>query len=100
MVHRLAAEKFTDRGPQNSPAISHTRIGGRAGSFQLELPTFALRVQDLTECNGSAIPKLVGPIPKLMSPITGRKGAHSLQEIVAREDGGKVFFIDGVRIES
>src|SRR5215469_9783126 len=83
VMHRLAAQKFADRGTQHCTAIRTTRIRRHAGALELQFQPFALYANRFAERNRPPIAELPSPHAKLMATVIGGPWLHAVQHAVA-----------------
>ena len=86
VVHRLAAQEFADRGSQYRTTIGTARIGCRARTLELQLPTFAGGIDGLPQCDRAAVTKLTSPVAELMASVVCRIWLHFRQQRIAAEN--------------
>ena len=95
--HGLAAQKFAHRRAQHGQAVGRSRIGGRAGPFQLQHPAPGMAIHDLAQIDGPSVAQLPGPVAELMTAVAHGKGLHARQQPVAGEHLGKRIGFAGLR---
>ena len=83
MMHRLAAQKFTDRRAQHRTTIGTTRIRRRARALELQLEALRVGRDYLAQQDRATIAKLPRPIAELMTAVYRRVSLHAGQHTVA-----------------
>ena len=76
VMHRFAAEEFSDGGAQHGFAVGSARIRRETGTFELQFEDAVLRF-DFTKRNGSPVAQLAGPVSELVTPVALRVGLHT-----------------------
>ena len=88
-MHRLTAQIFPYRGPQNGAAIAVPRKGCHPRSFEMQIPPLAPCVCGFAQKDGAAVSQLRHIDAELMAGIEHGKRLHARREHAAPEEGGK-----------
>jgi len=90
VMHRLAAQEFSDGGAQHGFAVGGTRIWREAGAFELQFEE-ALLGLNFAQRDGSTVAELTGPVTELMAAVALSVGLHAEDRSAATEhDAGFV----------
>ena len=76
VMHRLAAEKFSDGGAQHGFAVGGSGIGRETGAFELQFEEAVLGL-NFAQRDGSPVAQLAGPVTKLVAAVALSVGLHA-----------------------
>ncbi len=88
-MHGFTDDVLPQHGPQRSSTVAGAGVGGQARSFELNIVSFALRGDLLSEQNGPTVPKH-RKVPELMPRVSLRQRCRPLRHVIARKDGRTV----------
>ncbi|QNM60871.1 hypothetical protein XHV734_2084 [Xanthomonas hortorum pv. vitians] len=89
MVHRFAAQEFSNRRAQHGAPIGTTRIRRRASALELQFVANTIDPDRLAQRDRTAIAELAGPMPELVPAIIDRPRLHARIQRVATKHLGK-----------
>ena len=90
VMHRFAAQEFSDGGAQHGFAVGGTRIRRQTGAFELQFKEAVFGL-DFTQRDGSTVAQLAGPVAELMAAVALGVGLHpGYRRAAAEHDAGIV----------
>jgi hypothetical protein len=98
-MHRLTAQIFTNRRPQNRSPVAVAREWGHACALEMQIPPFPTRIFDFAQQERPPVTQLRHIDAELMARVEHGERVHARDEQAASEQAGEFRSLRFVRMQ-